>query len=134
MVGVGALGVVLGQSMKEAMAAEEVTAQLNAAIKSTGGIAGVTAQAIQDHALALSQVTRFEDDAIVSADAMLLTFTNIGKDVFPQATAAILDVATAFKMDLTSAAKIGGEGFEQSRRTDGAIEGGRPVHPKIKKP
>ena len=106
--GIGALGVVLGQSVKEAMAAEEVTAQLNAVLKSTKGVAGVSADAINDHALALSQVTRYEDDAIVGADSLLLTFTKIGKDVFPKATELTLDLATAFKMDLKSAAMMVG--------------------------
>ena len=64
--GIGALGAVLGQSVKEATAAEEVQAQLNAVLKSTGGVAGVTADAINEQALALSKVTRFEDDAIVA--------------------------------------------------------------------
>lgn len=107
--GIGALGVVLGQSVKEAMAAEETTAQLNAVLKSTGGVAGVSADAINDHALALSQVTRYEDDAIVGADSLLLTFTKIGKDVFPKATELTLDLATAFKMDLKSAAMMVGK-------------------------
>ena len=107
--GVAALGAVLGSSVKEAMAAEEVTAQLNAVLKSTGGVAGVSADAINDHALALSQVTRYEDDAIVGADALLLTFTKIGKDVFPKATELTLDLATAFKMDLKSAAMMVGK-------------------------
>ena len=107
--GIGALGVVLGQSVKEAMAAEEVTAQLNAVLKSTKGVAGVSADAINDHALALSQVTRYEDDAIVGADSLLLTFTKIGKDVFPKATELTLDLATAFKMDLKSAAMMVGK-------------------------
>lgn len=107
--GIGALGVVLGQSVKEAMAAEESTAQLNAVLKSTNGVAGVSANAINEHALALSQVTRYEDDAIVGADSLLLTFTKIGKDVFPKATELTLDLATAFKMDLKSAAMMVGK-------------------------
>lgn len=107
--GVGALGVVLGQSTKEAMAAEETTAQLNAVLKSTNGVAGMSADAINEHALALSQMTRYEDDAIVGADSLLLTFTKIGKDVFPKATELTLDLATAFKMDLRSAAMMVGK-------------------------
>lgn len=107
--GIGALGAVLGQSVKEAMAAEESTAQLNAVLKSTNGVAGMSADAINEHALALSQVTRYEDDAIVGADSLLLTFTKIGKDVFPKATELTLDLATAFKMDLKSAAMMVGK-------------------------
>lgn len=106
---VAGLGAVLASSVKEAMAAEEVTAQLNAVLVSTKGVAGVSANAINDHALALSEMTRYEDDAIVGADALLLTFTKIGKDIFPKATELTLDLATAFKMDLKSAAMMVGK-------------------------
>ncbi len=107
--GIGGLGAILASSTKEAMAAEEVSAQLEAVLKSTGGVAGMTAEAINAHALALSKATRFEDDAIVGAQSLLLTFTNIGKDVFPQATESILDLSTAFGMDLQSASIMVGK-------------------------
>lgn len=107
--GIGALGAVLGSSVKAASEAEDIQAQLKAVLKSTGGVAGVTADAINEHALALSEVTRYEDDAIVAADNILLTFTNIGKDAFPKATEAVLDLSTAFGMDLQSAAMMVGK-------------------------
>jgi hypothetical protein len=107
--GIGALGAVLATSVDAASEAEDIGAQLNAVLKSTGGVAGVTADAINDHALALSEVTRFEDDAIVSAQSLLLTFTKVGKDVFPDATEATLDMAQAMKMDLKSASMLVGK-------------------------
>ena len=107
--GIGALGVVLGSSVKEAMAAEETHAQLLAVLKSTGGAAGRSAEQIEELALGLSKTTRYEDDAIVGAESLLLTFTKISGDVFPKATALTLDLATAFKMDLKSAAMMVGK-------------------------
>jgi hypothetical protein len=107
--GIGALGAVLGSSVKEAAAAEEVTAQLNAVLKSTGGAAGMTAAALEEQALALSKVTRFEDDAILKGNAVMLTFTKIGADIFPRATQATLDLSTAFGMDLQSATMMVGK-------------------------
>jgi hypothetical protein len=59
--------------------------QLNQVIKSTGGVAGVTSEELQKMAQDLSEVTEFEDDAIIKSQALLLTFTKIGKDVFPDA-------------------------------------------------
>ena len=106
---VGALGTVLAQSVKEAQAAQEVTAQLDAVLKSTGGAAGMTRDALEEQALALSKVTRFEDDAILAGNAVMLTFTNIGKDIFPRATQATLDLSTAFGMDLQSATMMVGK-------------------------
>lgn len=106
--GIAGLGAVIGSSIGEAMAAQEVQAQLDAVLKSTGGAAGVTADEIGKMADSLSKVTRFEDDAIVSADALLLTFTNIGKDVFPEVNQAMVDMSQAMGQDLrTSALQLG---------------------------
>ncbi len=107
--GIGALGAVLVSSVSAASEAEDIQAQLNAVLKSTGGVAGVTADAINDHALALSRVTKFEDDAIVASSALMLTFTKVGKDIFPQATDATLDMAQAMGMDLNSATMLVGK-------------------------
>lgn len=94
-----------GQSiLNEAMEAENGMAQLEAVIKSTGGAAGMTANELTKMADELSQVTRFSDDAIIGGENLLLTFTNIGKDVFPDATKAILDMSTAMNQDLKSSA------------------------------
>lgn len=102
--GLAALGAGLYSAVGEAMAAEEVTAQLNAVLASTGGIAGVTADMATGLADSLSGVTRFEDDAILSGENLLLTFTNIGSDVFPQATETMLDMSQALGQDLKSSA------------------------------
>ena len=107
-VGVG-LTAALKASIDEAQKAELVQAQLGAVLKSTGGISGMTADSINALALSLSEVTRFEDDAIVSGQNMLLTFTNIGKDIFPQATEAMLNMSTAMGMDMQSAATMLGK-------------------------
>ncbi len=91
-----------------AIDAEQAQAQLEAVIKSTGGAAGVTAAQVNDLANRWSQLTMFDDEAIVNADALLLTFTNIGQDVFPDATQAILDMSQAMGQDLgTTAIQVG---------------------------
>jgi len=100
--GATALAGGLAYSIKQAMDAQKIQAQLAAVLKSTGGAAGVTADMANDLANSLSGVTTFEDDAILSGENMLLTFTNIGKDVFPAATQAMLDMSTATGQDLVS--------------------------------
>lgn len=90
--------------MNEAMEAENGLAQLEAVIKSTGGAAGMTSDELVKMADELSKVTRFSDDAIIGGENLLLTFTNIGADVFPDATKAILDMSTAMNQDLKSSA------------------------------
>lgn len=106
--GLVALGGGLAFSVKEAMGAQEISAQLAAVLESTGGAAGVTAEMATGLADKLSAMTRFEDDAILAGENMLLTFTNIGKDVFPDTTQAMLDMSQAMGQDLqTSAIQIG---------------------------
>ena len=91
-------------SVKSAMDAENALADLEAVLKSTGGAAGVTLDELTANAAALQKVTKFSDEAVMSAQGMLLTFTNIGKDVFPSATEATLDMAEKFGMDASQAA------------------------------
>lgn len=79
-------------------------AQLGAVLKSTGGVAGVTAQQANELSEAIQRTTTYSNDAALSAENMLLTFTAIGKDTFPQATQTTLDMATALGEDTKDAA------------------------------
>ena len=107
--GVTAIGGALALSIKEAMEAQEVQAQLEAVLKSTGGVAGMTADEVNALADKLTAVTRFSDETIISAESLLLTFTRIGKDIFPAATTAALDMSTAMGQDLQSSALMIGK-------------------------
>lgn len=101
----GGLGVVavLGKIVTETRDAEFQAAQLNSALKSTRGIAGLSAEALNEHAQALARISTFDDDAITGAQALLLTFTKIRGPIFQDATQAILNVAQAMGTDLRSA-------------------------------
>ncbi len=103
-VGIGALGAGLALAVNEAMGAQEVMAQTQAVIKSTGGAAGMTAEQIGELATSLSLSSRFSDDAIQKGENLLLTFTNIGGDVFPMATQAMVDMAAAMGTDISGGA------------------------------
>ena len=83
---------------------QQVDAQTQAVIKSTGQAAGLSATQISDMADALQDNSTYGNEAIQSGENMLLTFTNIGKDVFPQATQAMLDLSTATGQDMQSSA------------------------------
>lgn len=102
--GLVALAGGLAASVKAAADAEEGQAALAAVLASTGGKAGVTAQMANELAASLQNVTRFEDDTILAGENLLLTFTNIGADVFPQATETMLNMAQAMGGDVKSAA------------------------------
>jgi len=94
-------------SVDSAVEAESVLAELNAVLKSTGGAAGVTADEIEKMAAELQKVTKFSDDEIMSGQSMLLTFTKIGKDVFPMATEAMLNMAEKFGSIESASVQLG---------------------------
>lgn len=91
-------------SVKAFSESQDVIAQTNAVIKSTGGVAGVTAEKVGELASSLQRVTKFSDEAIQEGENLLLTFTNIGQDIFPQATEIMLDMSQALGQDLKSSA------------------------------
>jgi hypothetical protein len=85
-----------------ALDAQQAQAQLEAVITSTGGAAGISAAQANEYAESLSKITMFDKEAVLGGESMLLTFTNIGKDVFPDATTAILNMSQALGQDLKS--------------------------------
>ncbi len=106
-VGAKAVGFLKDQfadTLQVAMQHQQIMSQTAQVIKSTGDASGMTAQSISDLAMSLSKVTPFSDDVIQSGENILLTFTGIGKDVFPQTTKTMLDMAQAMGMDTKSAA------------------------------
>ena len=82
----------------------QVDKQLEARLKSTGYAAGLTAEEIKNMAAELQKVTKYGDETIMQGQNLLLTFTKIGKDVFPRATEVMLDMSTALGQDLKSSA------------------------------
>lgn len=117
-VGFAALGAsnVVGAIVRNSIEAEDALKQLDARIKSTGGVAGVSSKQLTDFAQSMSELTTFSDDTITSMQALLLTFTNIrGQQVFG-ATEAILDLAAALGTDLPSAAQTVGRALNDPVR------------------
>ena len=94
---------------------EKVTAQTNAVLKSTGGIANVTQKQIEDLGTSIMRKSGMDDEAVKSAENLLLTFTNVrneagkGNDVFSQATKITADLSVAFGKDLNSSAILVGK-------------------------
>ena len=95
---------VIALAIKNTMEQERVTAQLEARLRSTGGAAGLAKQELLDMASGLQAVTTYGDESIITAQSLLLTFTKIGRDVFPTALETVLDMSTAMGQDLKSSA------------------------------
>lgn len=104
--GVVGAGIAAGLTLavNEAREAARVMNGLEQVIRSTGGAAGITAKEADALSQSLQKVTNFSDEQVKSAEAMLLTFTKIGKNIFPQATETVLNLATAMGGDAQGAA------------------------------
>jgi hypothetical protein len=101
--------------MNELQQAEKASAQTEAAIRSTGGAANVTAKQIDTLSTSLMKKSGTDDEAIKSGANLLLTFTAVrneagrGNDIFNQATKAALNLSVAFGKDMTESAIIVGK-------------------------
>ena len=120
--GAALLGGFLKGSIEEAREAQKVGALTNAVIKSTGGVANVTAKDVDRLATSISNKTGVDDEASASGQNMLLTFTNVrnevgkGNDIFNQATVAAVDMAAAFGGDAVSNSKMLGRALNDPTR------------------
>ncbi len=85
---------------------QQVAAQTNAVLKSTGAVAGVSAQHVEELGEALMLKSGIDDEVIKSGENVLLTFTKIrneagkGNDIFDQTTQVALDMSVALGQDL----------------------------------
>jgi hypothetical protein len=94
----------VSQMVKDAAAAELAQNKLNGVIAATGGVVGYTGDQLADMAMEMRRITAYDDDAIKGAMTLMATFKNIRGDVFKDATASILDMATVMGGDLNGAA------------------------------
>ncbi|RQO65069.1 hypothetical protein DBR40_24665 [Pedobacter sp. KBW01] len=74
---------------------EQGQAQLQAVIKSTGGVAGQTKTHLDEMAQSIMNLTGVDDDVITKSESLLLTFTNIRGEIFDQTLPAIVDMTAA---------------------------------------
>lgn len=99
---IGGAGAAFGQlkgfisdSISEGAQFQAGQAQLAAVLSSTGNAAGFTAKQINDMAGRMSDLSAIDDDVILGAQNMLLTFTQLKGQAFEGATQAVLDMSTA---------------------------------------
>jgi hypothetical protein len=93
-----------GLATKSFVDSAKAIAQVEAAVKSTGGAAGKSVDGLAKMASELQRVSLFDDDEILqNVTANLLTFTNVAGTEFDRAQQAVLDLSTRLGTDLTSA-------------------------------
>ena len=96
----------LALSVEAAGESEKAQTQLAAVLASTGSAAGVTAEKANELSDALERQTTFRitTRSTVQLEDLLLTFTNIKDDIFPDATKAVLNMSVALGEDTKNGA------------------------------
>ena len=100
-----AAGEALQFVINEAMEAEKADTKLNTVLKSTNGISGMTKESLDSIASSLSKVTVNSEETIKEAEALMLTFTKVSSEIFPEAIEAAMNMSAAFDQDLQSSVK-----------------------------
>jgi hypothetical protein len=120
---VAAAGVALAirKTINETMEAQRTMALMENAVKATGGAAGRTVDQLDDMATALQKVSTYGDEAIKGAMTRLLSYTSIQGQTFDRATRAVLDFATAYRVDLVQAAETVGKALEYPDKATAAL-------------
>ncbi|MES2155936.1 MAG: hypothetical protein V4510_12450, partial [bacterium] len=91
--GIGILATQVVAGLNQLSQLEDATAQTNAVIKSTGGVAKTTAADVRNLAEKYENLNATIDDKVIqSAENMLLTFTNVRKSAFEPALLAALNL------------------------------------------
>lgn len=108
-------------SFDAAMEAESGQAKLEAILRSTGGAAGITASELNTMAGEMARLTTFTDDQYTASQAVMLQFTNVGRDIFPTAQRAAADLATAMGVDLASASRTVGLALQSPEKASKAL-------------
>jgi hypothetical protein len=94
---------------KAANEASVSEAKLNAVLISTGHQAGITSTELNKLSQQISLSAGIDDELVTSAEAVLLTFTKINKDVFPDTLKAAADMSAVLGQDLQSSVTMIGK-------------------------
>lgn len=104
-VAVGALAALFSKAKEfEQVAAESAKegAKVEAVLQSTKYAAGITKEELDQLAQTVSKSAGIDDELVQSAEAVLLTFTKVNKDVFPETITIAQDMAAILGGDLNS--------------------------------
>jgi len=107
--GVDSLVGFLNDSIHSAAEAEEATHQLTFALQSAGVTSAASAKKFLEFADALQSTTKFSDDAITSAAALIEQIAKLDEDGLEKATLAATNLSAALGIDLQSAATAVGK-------------------------
>lgn len=121
MMGMRGIGQFFSTSIKGFDVQQKAIASVNASIQSTGGIAGKTLQELEQQASDLQKKTLFGDEAILSAQGVLLSFTNIRGAIYDKAMPAILDMSQKMGTELKSSVMQVGKALQDPAKGFSAL-------------
>ena len=110
--GIGATVYQIGQFVNKLKEQQQAERAVESVIRSTGGAAGVTTSELKKMAAEFQSISNYGDEAILSGQKLLLTFTNIKGDTFRSATKAMLDMSAVMGQDLTQTATMLGKALQ----------------------
>jgi hypothetical protein len=93
--------------VNEYSGALDQSTKLSAILKSTGNVINSSTQELEGFAQGLQDLTGISADAITGANALLLPFTNIGRDIFPHVTMTALNMKQVFGSLEGAASQVG---------------------------
>lgn len=91
---------------------EQVLAQLNAALASTEGAIGITADELQRMGLEMRKTSMLSTEQITEMQVALLTYTDIAKEEFPRALQIAIDQQQRLGMSITQSAELVGKALQ----------------------
>lgn len=90
----------------------DAIAGMNLQLKNMGIYTDNLSDKLIKNAEALEKNSNYQTTSILEGTKMLLTYNNLGEDVLPAATQAMLDMSAVMKMDLSSAAQTIGKALQ----------------------
>lgn len=99
----------LKASIDAAKVQEDAVNSLNVALKVTGRFTQQASQDFQEYASSIQRATKFGDEAILQSAALIQQLGNTSQEDLKRATQATVDLASALRIDLNTAALLVGK-------------------------
>lgn len=102
-------GFSLAKAIEEASAAEDAVNELNSALINTGKFTPQVSKSMQDFASSIQSFTRYSDESVLKTSALIQNLANLDEQGLKQATKSAINLASALRIDLDSAATLVGK-------------------------
>jgi len=112
----GLANTMITEGVAGAIAQQDAQNQLNQALARAGEYSKAAASDFEAYASSIQATTKYQDDAILSAGALIQSMAQLSEQGLKRATSAAVDMSAALGIDLSSAARI------VAKAVDGNVE------------